>query len=360
MNYFFQRIVKRQAMVYFLFLGLACLRIDVKGAETLDGPLNDRIEESLKNNRSSDIFRAQRVGKKYLFYLEKLFLAAQAKDGTQLTPSQFPRVAIKINTAHAPGLQVSPQLIDALLSILTDRGFDKKQIFLVDREEQSLIRGGFLSSTQGPSTYRGHSVYYSTKQSYFDPLWIHDSPMPPTLHDRARLFLKYPQAREKRIEEERKSYLPRILFGEGTFWINVSVVMDSVNLGIDGACANITTGAISNYHRFLEKATLAPAAVTEIMAIPEIWNRRTYSIIDLSLYQFANGGRFDAEFLGREPTLLLSENPFSVDRVALGILNSDRKKHGFKERKAGELLLFQYAKELNLGDVAKAKIFDVR
>jgi len=135
--------------------------------------------------------------------------------------------------------------------------------------------------------------------------------------------------------------------------------MDSLNLGIDGACANLSTGAISNYNRFLNKPTIAPAAVTEILAIPEIWNKRTYSIVDLSRYQFANGGRFDAEFLGRESTLLLGENPFSVDRVALQTLNVNRKEYGFSERRADELLLFRYAKELGLGDVDKAKIYDV-
>ena len=42
----------------------------------------------------------------------------------------------------------------------------------------------------------------------------------------------------------------------------------------------------------------------EILAIPEIWEKRIYSILDLSQYQFANGGQFDAEFLASNPTLL--------------------------------------------------------
>ena len=118
--------------------------------------------------------------------------------------------------------------------------------------------------------------------------------MPPTIHDRSRFFLEYPNDRLRRVEEERKSYLPSILFLKDVFWINLSVATDSVNLGIDAASSNMTTGAISNYQRFLKKPTLAPAAVTEILAIPEIWDKRVYSILDMSQYQFANGGQFDA------------------------------------------------------------------
>jgi hypothetical protein len=135
--------------------------------------------------------------------------------------------------------------------------------------------------------------------------------------------------------------------------------MDSLNLGIDGAAANFSLGAIDNAQRFLEKPTLAPAAVAEILAIPEIWQKRVFSIVDLSKFQFAGGGRFDAEFLGREPTLLLGENPFSVDYLALQSLNKLRLKRGFSERTPEDVLMFRYAKELGLGDVKTAKFFDL-
>jgi hypothetical protein len=55
----------------------------------------------------------------------------------------------------------------------------------------------------------------------------------------------------------------------------------------------------------------------------------------------------------------LSENPLSVDRIALGVLNEKRKKKGLTERKFDQLLLFQYAKELGLGEVGKARVYDV-
>jgi hypothetical protein len=138
------------------------------------------------------------------------------------------------------------------------------------------------------------------------------------------------------------------------------VVVDSLNIGIDGAAANVTTGAISNYNRFLDRGTIAPATVTEILAIPELWDKRTYSIIDLSRFQFANGGQFDAEFIAGIPLLLLSENPISLDRVVLPSLNKERKKMGLAKRNEEDLLLFKYASEIGLGDVKNAKVFNVK
>ena len=73
----------------------------------------------------------------------------------------------------------------------------------------------------------------------------------------------------------------------------------------------------------------------------------------------SNGGQFDAEFLASNPTLLLSENPISIDFTALSVLKDIRKKNGFIERDESQLLLFKYAKELGLGEMNKVRVFDV-
>ena len=359
MNYFFQKIVKRQAKVFLLFLSLTCFCVIVEGTGNFYNPPGAEKQLELIDNRSSDIFRVQRVEGQYLHSLAKLIIASENHGGPNLKPSQISSIAIKLNTLHAPGLQVSPFLVNALLEFLSSRGYRNEQIFLVDRDEVSIVRGGFISPIASNNFYRGYRVFSSLNKNYYNPIWVHDSPMPPTIHDRARFFLQYPQDRLMRLAEERKSYLPSLLFLNDVFWINLAVAMDHLSLGIEGASANITTGGISNHQRFLNKPTLAPATVTEILAIPEIWEKRLYSIIDLSQYQFANAGQFDAEFLGRESTLLLSENPLSVDRIALGVLNEKRKKKGLIERKFDQLLLFQYAKELGLGEVGKARVYDV-
>ena len=218
---------------------------------------------------------------------------------------------------------------------------------------------GFTKGESDLRNYRGHRLFCSTDKEFFDSEWFHDSPMPPTTHDRARFFLRFPTDRKKRIEEERRSYLPTLLFLGEVYWINLAVAMDSVTMGIDGASTNLSLGAIDNYQRFLEKPVLGPAATTEILAIPEIWQKRAFSILDLSKFQFAGGPAFDAEFVGRDPVLLLGENPISVDYFGLQALILAREKSGMKPKQLEDALIFRYAKELGLGDVKDAKLFDV-
>jgi len=325
-------------------------------------PLNSKKNEIVpSDSRSMNVFRAKtgKTVEQYRSAIERLVFLSERKGGGRLNPSTVPKIGIKIETSCAPGLQVSPALVDALLIFLKGRGYGQDLVFIADFDLMSLRLAGFAKNSNTPRFFGGYPLYCSDDKSFFNSDWYHDSPMPPTPQDRVRLFLRYPNDRKRRVAEERKSYLPACFFLGDVHWINLSVAMDSLNLGIDGAAANFSMGSIDNARRFLEKPTLAPAAVTEILAIPEIWQKRVFSIIDLSKFQFAAGERFDAEFLGREEVLLLGENPFSVDYVALQTLNELRVKRGFAPRESQDVLMFRYAKELGLGDVKNAKLFDL-
>ena len=313
------------------------------------------------DKRFSGVFRAK-VGpslSSYRVALEKIVPLSEKKGGFKLSPTVIRRIGIKIETSCAPGLQVSHALVDALLLLLKDRGYREDQVFLADQDLHALKMAGFVKGGNDTQTYGGYRVFSATDKGFFDPDWFHDSSMPPSPHDRSRFFLRFPLNREKRIEEERKSYLPALLFLEDVHWINLAVAMDSVNMGINGAATNLSLGSIDNYQRFLEKPTLGPAATAEILAIPEMWQKRVFTIVDLSKFQFAGGHSFDAEFVGREPVLLFGENPFSVDYFALQTLTESRTERGLKPRKSEDVLIFRYARELGLGDAKDAKLIDL-
>lgn len=350
-------------MVFILIHSFAIIGLPLGVFSQESDPLKTVVEKKVSpvDNRSSGVFRAK-TGQSvdsYLVALEKLVTFSEKKGGFELSPSVIRRIGIKIETSCAPGLQVSTSLVDALLLLLKKRGYRENQVFLADQDLQDLKMAGFAKGVSDNRTYHGHRLFCSVDKGFFDPDWFHDSPMPPTIHDRARFFLRFPTNREKRIEEERKSYLPALLFLGDVYWINLAVAMDSVTMGINGASANLSLGAIDNYQRFLEKPVLGPAATTEILAIPEIWQKRAFSILDLSKFQFAGGQSFDAEFVGRDPVLLLGENPISVDYFGLQVLTLAREKRGMKARKPEDALIFRYAKELGLGDVKDAKLFDL-
>lgn len=363
MNCFLHTILKRQAMVCFFLLSLLCGGRGIGFADSFENSFQTLAlaSEDLTENNESHVFRTEGGGssKNYHKALDKLIGGFEETGRVKIQPQLYPKIAIKLETRLAPGLQVSPKLVDALLEILRLRGFQKSQIVLVDYDRRTLERAGFVDGTSAELSYKGHRVFSFTAQEYRKPDWFHDSPMPPAVHDRASYFLRYPTDAAKRAEEERKSYLPTILFLDDFNWINLAVAMDDSNLGLDGASANLSLGAINNSTRFIQKPTIAPAAVAEILAIPEIWEKRIFSLVDLARFQFAGGQSFDAEFIGKSSSLVLGENPFCVDYVTWVELSKIRKISEFAHRSRKNALLFKYAQELGLGPVFSVRVHDL-
>ena len=312
----------------------------------------DKIAEVDKDWAYSGV--AGETKSEYASSLSRILPVFEADHALQISPDSFPLIAIKLDTHLAPGIQTSRNLLDSILDWLNTRGYEKKDIVLFDREKDGLKEAGFISEEQG-TLYNGYRVLHSLDEDYFMDGWFHDSPLPPTSFDRAKYILKFPAEPKRRQLEERKSYLPALLFKDA-FWINLAVPMDDVFLGVDGAAANISLGSVNNYGRFLQKKTMAPATVAEIMAIPEIWEKRIFSILDFSNYQVANGQRFDSKYAEKQNRFYLSRNPFSLDFIAWKTINSMREKRKLSRRELNNSLLFRYAQELGLGVVRNTQV----
>ena len=156
---------------------------------------------------------------------------------------------------------------------LNTRGYEKKDIVLFDREKDGLKEAGFISEEQG-TLYKGYRVLHSLDEDYFMDGWFHDSPLPPTSFDRAKYILKFPAEPKRRQLEERKSYLPALLFKDA-FWINLAVPMDDVFLGVDGAAANISLGSVNNYGRFYRRKPWHRQRLLKY-GYSEIWEKRIF------------------------------------------------------------------------------------
>ena len=325
------------------FAGIAGGRVDAPSEEILS------------------VFRAEaaREAVAYRRAVASLVARYEASSGVELTPATRPKVGLKLSTEFAPGLATSRRLADALLDLLKARGYDNDAVFLLDMKERGLRRAGFMPPPGEPvRRYRGHPVHAMDEERFHEK-WFHDSPLPPARDFRARLLLRFPADRLSRLREERRSYLPADLFLEETHWINLPVLMDAVHLGVDAAVANASLRAVNNNARFFGHATTTPASAAEILAIPEYWEKHLFSLIDLSRFQYAGSGNFNASFIASQPTLLLSENPFALDYVAQGVLNLKRAKEGFDRRPRKNSQLFRFAEELGLAEVEKLKVENV-
>ena len=153
--------------------------------------------------------------------------------------------------------------------------------------------------------------------------------------------------------------LPACLFKKGVHWINLAVAKDDRFLAIDGAVSNLSLHSCTNTRRFLEDPLIGSAAAVEILGIPEFWEKRLFSIIDLSTFQVASGSKFDAEFIFREDALLIGQNPLALDYYGIDYLSAKRKILGLKDRRSDELLLFKFGRELGMMDPQLAEIRDL-
>lgn len=354
---FFHTIEKRQAMV-FLFLQslllILCLSESAHGdknkqSRVFFAPDNTKMEEVVYSVNHSGSVLSFKSG------LERVIPLLEKQKGKTITPENFPRICILLDFKCAPGLAPSKSMVDALVAFLLRRGFGVNALSLVYFSDQIEV-GNFLT---GKKSYQSFKIINSERGDYFDRDWWHESSLPSTDHDRARLYLDYPDQPDKRQELERKSYLPACLFTEDTYWINVAVAMDDLMLGIDGAVGSLTLGASSNTDRFLKEKTIANAAASEILAIPEFWEKRIFSILDMSRFQFAGGGSFDAEFIASSDTFLIGVNPLSVDYHGVCHIAKQRAKKGFLHRPMNKISLFEFGRQLGLGDASASRLIQV-
>jgi hypothetical protein len=281
----------------------------------------------------------------YHFAVLRLIAQLEYEQNFKIKPTVFPQIAVKFDVQRAPGLSTNLNLLFSIVQFLERRGYTRENIFLValkiDRETRRVLEKQFLPS----------QIITGEDEGYFHPDWFHDSPMPPAMGDRAKLLIDHPKNHEIRTIEERKSYLPSLLFLSKMYWINLSTAKDDHVLGIDGAITNATLNSSSNAQRFREDVTMGPAAATEILAIPEFSEKHLFSMVDLSEMQIAGGPEFNAEFIRQKPSLLVSKNPVFIDYFAMQSIQKERAKLGLKDRAPQDCKLFIYARELSLGDI---------
>ena len=115
MNYFFQRIIKRQARVYFfLFLLLVFLSESSQQCYLFGNSINNSVP-GLDSNRSVDVYRTKNAGNDYKSSISKLVAAAESKGGIRLDPKIIKKICLKIESELAPGLCISKRFIDGIL-----------------------------------------------------------------------------------------------------------------------------------------------------------------------------------------------------------------------------------------------------
>lgn len=289
-------------------------------------------------------------GVEYRKAIHNLVTHYESNTGIRFEPGDKHQAGIKIYTNSGAGLRTPPKLVEAMIDFLVERGFERKELFILDLSTDSLWRSGFISTRSNSSrNYMGVPVYALDEGIYFDQNWFYDSPLPSQYLAPVQLKATGGFEIDKDYTDDRKSFLPVPLLLDVDFWINLPVITDHPELGINGTLANTTLWNISNQYRFMNNTAGASAAIAEIAAIPELKRSLAFSIVSLERLQFMGGPIFNSSYVRTFNEIYLSSNSVALDRVFLEKMNRARETMGF-EPISPLPPVFEYAKSLELGD----------
>lgn len=114
----------------------------------------------------------------------------------------------------------------------------------------------------------------------------------------------------------RRSFLTKLLTRKLTKIISISPLLNHNRAGVCGTLYSLAGGSVDNFFRFDSDRERLAAAVPEIVALPELYDRLILSITDALLCQYEGSERGLLHY-----TTVLDELRFSKDPVALDVLS---------------------------------------
>ena len=242
----------------------------------------------------------------------------ERRTGRRLTPATAARCGLKVSSESGVGLSTPKPLVRAVSAALMRRGFKREGLIICDTRDLALREAGFLPAVaDGVQDFEGSPVVAWEKLA---PAWAGE--------ERLRYenqVLPRPGSPPVAWGDARVSVLPKTLFDEVDFWVNLPVLSDGKALGVHGAIAAASLGNMVNAERFRENPFNASKVAVEVCAIPGLAKGHALTILSLERYQVLGGPTFDAGWVRSEKTLLASANPVIIDFIGLQKINAGRR-----------------------------------
>lgn len=286
---------------------------------------------------------------------EELIAGFESRTDVRLEPGERRRCAIKLSTQSGAGLSTPKGLVRAVADALVRRGFARENIFLCDATTATLRQSGYLAIRgEGPPSFEGLAVRAWDAEARGwagDPRLTYENPVAP------QPGMPLPAWQDPRV-----SLLPKPLFDEVDFWVQLPVVSDSADLGVRGALACASLGNATNAERFAGNPRNAALAAVEMSAMQELDRRRVLTLLSLERYQIRGGPLFDAGWCRTDKVIYASANPVILDYLALSKIRAVRAAEGAPDKDTSEPPLFQAATSggIRLGTCRPSEITLVR
>jgi hypothetical protein len=253
----------------------------------------------------------------YVAAVEKTLAEFEKTTGKSLRPGPLKKCALKISTEGGLGLSTSKSLTRAVATALLQRGFTPEGIIICDNHLENLRIAGYIPQlADAPQKFGDFPVLaWSTLAAS----WAHEKRL-----QYENQVLPRPNTPMVPWGDPHISVLPKTLFDDVDFWINLPVLSDSKAVGVQGAMACASLDNMANSERFADNPFNAAKATVEVCAIPELAKKNVLTLLSLERYQVLGGPYFDANWCRSEKMILASANPVILDFIGLQKINKGR------------------------------------
>ena len=228
-------------------------------------------------------------------------------------------VGIKIVARGGPLFSVRKDVTAGIVAGLKSAGVPERNIIIWDKYQSDLIEAGYRIQ-EDTNAVRVLGVIPGIG---FDPEATYRFPHAGKLIWGDLLFGK-----DRAEEISAESHLTRLITQQITKLINVAVLTDHYEVGLSGSLLNLALGSVDNVRRFPNDAAACESAVAEICSLPAVRDKTVLHIIDGLLGQYTLGPSIHPQSTWHNGTLYFSTDPVALDTVALGEIESQRRRVG--------------------------------
>jgi hypothetical protein len=253
----------------------------------------------------------------YATAVERLLTEHEQRTAIPLRPGSLQRCGLKVSSDSGMGLCTPKPLIRALGAALLRRGFTRDGIIICDARQEALRQCGLLPIlSKDAARFEGFPVMAWDQLA---PGWADDRRL-----QYENQVMPSPGTAGITWGNPRISILPKTLFDDVDFWINLPVLSDSHALGVHGAIAAASFGNMVNAERFMNAPANAGKAAVEVCATPGLTKRQALTILSLETYQVLGGPTYDANWILSDKIMIASANPVIIDYIGLQKINAGR------------------------------------
>jgi hypothetical protein len=338
-----------------------------KTAHSLPGPFPGRVVQvtdpaSLHDNK----VQPEIVTAMFEKGLQKL-TGANLKKSFKLLFDKKDIVGIKVNPVGPGVIATHLEVVDAVISWLTNNGLKREQIIIWDRFDYMLTDAGFMPERfpgiriEGLQTMDEAAAEGKADNSrWLKPDGTHVSVgnfdqevyyWADVEGDKEDAYLN------QHVVNGKFSYFGKLLTQKLTKIINIPAFKNTGN-GVSMATKNLGYAAICNTARL--HRPLFFDVCTEVLAFPAIRDKLVLNITDGLRGQYDGGPGGAAQFVYDYHTLFFATDPFALDMVCHTLLVEKRKAMNVKVNENPRFTEYlRYAEELGLGVAAPEKITHV-